>query len=87
MKIADSLEDVEEGLGVGLLPPLYGDQLEVLVEGDGGGSRVAAHQGHHVLGLRKKLFDSNKLDGVGPVDNRPSTNYLHYFVQFFERKK
>ena len=22
-----------------------------------------------------------KLDGVGPVDNRPSTNKLHHFVQ------
>ena len=22
-----------------------------------------------------------KLDGVGPVDNRPSTDYLHHFVQ------
>ena len=22
-----------------------------------------------------------KLDGVGPVDNRPSTNQLHHFVQ------
>ena len=28
------------------------------------------------LGLREK-----KLDGVGPVDNRPSTKYLHYFVK------
>ena len=24
-----------------------------------------------------------KLDGVGPVDNRPSTDKLHHFVQFF----
>ena len=24
-----------------------------------------------------------KLDGVGPVDNRPSTNYLHQFVRIF----
>ena len=23
----------------------------------------------------------SKLDGVGPVDNRPSTNKLHHFVQ------
>ena len=23
------------------------------------------------------------LDGVGPVDNRPSTKYLHQFVNFF----
>ena len=25
---------------------------------------------------------SYKLDGVGPVDNRPSTNKLHHFVRF-----
>ena len=25
----------------------------------------------------------NKLDGVGPVDNRPSNDQLHHFVQFF----
>ena len=24
-----------------------------------------------------------KLDGVGPVDNRPSTDQLHHFVHFF----
>ena len=24
-----------------------------------------------------------KLDGVGPVDNRPSTDQLHHFVQSF----
>ena len=24
-----------------------------------------------------------KLDEVGPVDNRPSTNYLHPFVYFY----
>ena len=28
-----------------------------------------------------------KLDGVGPVDNRPSTDTLHYLVQLFFRKK
>ena len=28
-----------------------------------------------------------KLGGVGPVDNKPSTNYLHHFVQFFLGKK
>ena len=26
---------------------------------------------------------SYKLDGVGRVDNRPSTDKLHHFVQFF----
>ena len=37
---------------------------------------------------RKELFSLNilllrhasELDGVGPVDNRPSTNKLHHFV-------
>ena len=24
-----------------------------------------------------------KLDGVGPVDNRPCTDQLHHFVKFF----
>ena len=28
-----------------------------------------------------------KLDGVGHVDNRPSTNQLHYFVQLILRMK
>ena len=28
-----------------------------------------------------------KLDGVGPVDNRPSTDKLHHFVQKEEEKK
>ena len=28
-----------------------------------------------------------KLDGVGPVDNRPSTDKLHHFVQKIEKKK
>ena len=28
-----------------------------------------------------------KLDGVGPVDNRPSTDELHHFVQKKRRQK
>ena len=28
-----------------------------------------------------------KLDGVGPVDNRPSTNKLHHFFQKKKKKK
>ena len=28
-----------------------------------------------------------KLDGVGPVDNRPSTDYLHHFVQKEKKKR
>ena len=26
-----------------------------------------------------------KLDGVGPVDNRPSTDQLHHFIQILKR--
>ena len=29
----------------------------------------------------------NKLDGVGPVDNRPSPNKLHNFVQKRKKKR
>ena len=32
-------------------------------------------------GITEKTTVTNKLDGVGPVDNRPSTNKLHHFVQ------
>ena len=28
-----------------------------------------------------------KLDGVGPIDNRPSTDKLHHFVRKKEEKK
>jgi hypothetical protein len=28
-----------------------------------------------------------KLDGVGPVDNRPSTDKLHHFVRIKEEEK
>ena len=28
-----------------------------------------------------------KLGGVGPIDNRSSTNLLHHFFQFFNDKK
>ena len=41
---------------------------------------------HIKLFLLFQLFycsDKKKLDGVGPVDNRPSTDQLHHFVQFF----
>ena len=34
------------------------------------------------------MLDLNKkLDGVGAVDNRPSTDYLHHFDQKRRRKK
>ena len=29
----------------------------------------------------------DKLDGVGPVDNRPSPNELHHFVEEKKKKK
>ena len=31
--------------------------------------------------------NEEKLEGVGPVNNRPSTNYLHHFVKKEEEKK
>ena len=34
-----------------------------------------------------KFIAALKLDGVGPIDNRPSTDPLHHFVQFFLKKK
>ena len=40
-----------------------------------------------VLFLMTKCHSSpavQKLDGVGPVDNRPSTDQLHHFVDFFK---
>ena len=30
---------------------------------------------------REKKQGENELDGVGPVDNRPSTDKLHHFVR------
>ena len=35
--------------------------------------------GYHAFLIRKV----KKLDGVGPVDNKPSTNKLNQFVFFF----
>ena len=36
----------------------------------------------------EKIFTfGGKLDGVGPVDNRPSTGKLHHFVQKKEKEK
>ena len=37
--------------------------------------------------LPPKLFIRRKLGGVGPIDNRPSTNNLHYFVSPPPKKK
>ena len=33
------------------------------------------------------LLNVSKLDGLGPVDNRPSTNKLHHFVKKKKKKK
>ena len=35
----------------------------------------------------KYTLVTHKLDGVGPVDNRPSTDKLHQIVQKKEKKK
>ena len=35
----------------------------------------------HVTGASRRFDYALKLDGVGPVDNRPSTDKLHQFVQ------
>jgi hypothetical protein len=37
--------------------------------------------------MRKLRVRLSKLDGVGPVDNRPSTNKLHDFVRKKTTKK
>ena len=33
------------------------------------------------FGVEKKTVNEEKLDGVSPVDNRPSTNKLYHFVK------
>ena len=33
------------------------------------------------------VYMKKKLDGVGPVDNRPSTDKLHHFVRKEEEEK
>ena len=35
----------------------------------------------------KKIGKEKKLDGVGPVDNRPSTDKLHPFVRKKRKKE
>ena len=50
---------------------------------------------HHLLTKNKKNREKTgktggktpKLDGVGPVDSRPSTDKLHHFVRKKRRKK
>ena len=35
----------------------------------------------------RKFMLKDKLDGVGPVDNRPSTDKLHHFLKKEKKKK
>ena len=88
MKIADSLKDIQEGLGVGLLPPLYGDQLEVLVEGNGGGGRVAAHKAHHVLGLDKSYLIIKLKYSEAPLQTQgcPASSSMFAFMSVAPRR-
>ena len=37
-------------------------------------------------GMELHSFGYSKLDGVGPVNNRPSTDKLHHFVQKKKKK-
>ena len=37
--------------------------------------------------LCKGNIKSTNLDGVGPADNRPSTDYLYHFVQKKKKEK
>ena len=37
------------------------------------------------IGVRKQFL--LKLDGVGPIDNIPSTDWHHHFVKFYLEKK
>ena len=51
--------------------------------------------GEHIVIARWYLYSNGivnndinmKLDGVGPVDNRPSSDKLHHFVQKKKKKK
>ena len=40
-----------------------------------------------LVSTNSEALDILKLDGVGPVDNRPSTDKLHHFVQKKEEEK
>ena len=41
---------------------------------------------HNCIRLLIVVLEMQKLDGVGPVDNRPSTDQLHYFDQKKSKK-
>ena len=77
--------------------------MDLLVDGDVVKLLALGHQlhgagepgpGHLGLGgvsgeelVTAQLLICSKLDGVGPVDNRPSTDKLHHFVRKKKRKK
>ena len=46
-----------------------------------------SHFGIFIVFKVNPFFYSYKLDGVGPVDNRPSTDKLHHFVRKKRKKK
>ena len=48
---------------------------------------VLTRENLHRDKLLKLLFKLKKLDGVSPVDNRPSTDKLHLFVKKKKKKK
>ena len=37
--------------------------------------------------LNHNIYILRELDGIGPIENRPSTNRLHHFVQKKKEKK
>ena len=53
---------------------LYTKTLITDYDGQLGEQCLASHSGY-------------KLDGVGPVENRPSTNFLHHFFPNKEKEK
>ena len=53
-------------------------------------SKFVKSQGVHVnwgsWQIEEEKIYIIKLDGVGPVDNKPSTDKLHHFAEFEEKK-
>ena len=48
--------------------------------------QVPKHYSGH-SGINRAYHAVQKLDGVGPVDNRPSTDQFHLFVQKMQQQK
>ena len=48
---------------------------------------VNTHLCGYVGNTAQSLIYITELDGVGPVDNRPSTDKLHHFVRNKKKKK